>query len=74
MQAAYGPYYDFKALVDVFKNRSDPVQARNAPWYPDFQVFVGDTIHQLLKGEISPADTSKALADKVVALKKDIYG
>jgi multiple sugar transport system substrate-binding protein len=74
VQEAYGSFYDFKALVDIFQNRSDPVQARNAPWYPDFQVFVGDTIHQLLRGEISAADTSKALADKVVALKKEIYG
>jgi len=74
VQAAYGPFYDFKALTDIFQNRSDPVQARNAPWYPDFQVFVGDTIHQLLKGEITPKDCSAALADKVVALKKELYG
>lgn len=74
VQEAYGSFYDFKALVDIFQNRSDPVQARNAPWYPDFQVFVGDTIHQLLKAEITPKECTTALADKFVTLKKEIYG
>jgi multiple sugar transport system substrate-binding protein len=74
VQEAYGPGYDFPALVDIFKNRSDPVQARNAPWYPDFQVFVGDTIQELLQGKKTGKETSAALADKVVALKKELYG
>jgi len=74
VREAYGPGYDFDVLVDVMNNRSDPVQARNAVWYPEFQVHVGDVIHQLLKGEISGQETSKALADKVMELKKDITG
>jgi len=72
VQAAYGAYYDFPMLVDVFQNKSDPVQARNAVWYPEFQIYVGDVIHQLLKGEVTPADASKMLADKVIELKKEL--
>jgi multiple sugar transport system substrate-binding protein len=74
VQEAYGSFYDFKMLVDVFQNRSDPVQARNATWYPEFQTFVGDTIHELLQGKKTGKEASAALADKVVALKKEIAG
>ena len=74
VRAAYGTYYDFDMLLDLFQNRSDPVQARNAVWYPEFQTFVGDAIQQMLKGEKTPTETAAALADKVVALKKEISG
>lgn len=74
VREAYGSFYDFDMLVDVFQNRSDPVQARNAVWYPEFQTFVGDTIHELLKGEKTGQETSAALADKVVELKQEITG
>ena len=74
MRTAYGPYYDFDMLLNLFQNRSDPVQARNAVWYPEFQTFVGDAIQQMLKGEKTPTETAAALADKVVALKKEISG
>ena len=74
VQEAYGSFYDFPMLVDVFQNRSDPVQARNAVWYPEFQTYVGDAIHELLKGEKTGKETSAALADKVIELKKEITG
>ena len=74
VQAAYGALLRLQGAGGHLQEslRSCPGPQRAV--VPDFQVFVGDTIHQLLKGEISPADTSEALADKVVALKKDIYG
>ena len=34
----------------------------------------GDAIQQMLKGEKTPTETAAALADKVVALKKEISG
>lgn len=69
VQAAYGEFYDFAMIKDMFENNSDVVQARNQPWYSEFQTHVGDEIQRMLKGELEPTAAVTSLADKVVELK-----
>ncbi len=70
VQKSFGTFYDFKQIKNMFENNSDVVQARNQPWYNEFQTFVGDDVHRLLKGEIDAKTIIKDLADKVAELKK----
>ena len=70
VQANYGDYYDFDMIKDMFANNSDVVQARNQPWYSEFQTHVGDEIQRMLQGNLTPADAVASLADKVVELRE----
>ena len=70
VQANYGDYYDFEQIKDMFANNSDVVQARNQPWYSEFQTHVGDEIQRMLQGNLAPADAVTSLADKVVELRE----
>jgi multiple sugar transport system substrate-binding protein len=69
VQEAYGDFYDFEQIKNMFENNSDVVQARNQPWYSEFQAHVGDEIQRMLQGELEPADAVTSLADKVVELR-----
>jgi multiple sugar transport system substrate-binding protein len=74
VQAAFGSFYDFEQIKNMFENNSDVVQARNQPWYNEFQTHVGDEVHRLLKGEMEPKDIVQSLADKVVELREQYSG
>jgi multiple sugar transport system substrate-binding protein len=71
VQANYGSYYDFDLIKDTFANNSDVVQARNQPWYSEFQAHVGDEIQRMLQGHLTPAEAVTSLADKVVELRAE---
>jgi len=59
--ASFPDYYDLAMLSDTFATKSNVVPARTLPWYPDFQAKVGDIIHALLLGQITPAKTVEDL-------------
>jgi len=63
--ATFPDYYDLDLLSQTFDTGSKVVPARTMPWYPDFQLRVGDIIHMLLLGQETPAGTVSALADAV---------
>ena len=69
VQANYGDFYDFAQIKSMFADNSDVVQARNQPWYSEFQTHVGDEVQRTLQGNLSPADCVSSLADKVVELR-----
>lgn len=60
---AFPDYYDLSQLSQIFDTGSKVVPARTSAWYPDFQAKVGDVVHALLLGEITPKDTVAQLAD-----------
>ena len=68
--ASFPDYYDLAMLSDTFATKSNVVPARTLPWYPDFQAKVGDTIHALLLGQITPAKT----VDDLTAAAKAAQG
>jgi multiple sugar transport system substrate-binding protein len=61
VQQGYGDYFDLSKLLVMFQS-SDGVGARNLPWYPGFQVNVGDRIHAMLLGQANVAATIAGLA------------
>jgi multiple sugar transport system substrate-binding protein len=64
--AAFPSYYDLPQISKIFETGSKVVPARTLPWYPDFQVKVGDIVHALLLGQATP---KKTVADLAAAAK-----
>jgi multiple sugar transport system substrate-binding protein len=62
VRSHYGEYFDLDQLQGLFAHHSDPVAARNLPWYPDFKADVGNRVHAMLRGDTTPVATIKALA------------
>lgn len=65
--AAFPDYYDLGLVSDIFETGSQVVPARTLPWYPAFQVAVGDIIHALLLGQATPEQTVAALTEAALA-------
>jgi multiple sugar transport system substrate-binding protein len=66
---AFPDYYDLSLLSETFDTGSKVVPARTLAWYPDFQMKVGDIVHSLLLGQVSPKDAVRQLADAAVNAK-----
>jgi multiple sugar transport system substrate-binding protein len=61
VQTAFAEYYDLPKFQSAFEN-SNGVSARNLPWYPTFNIAVGDRVQAMLLGQASPKDTLSGLA------------
>ena len=65
--AVFPDYYDLPLIAETFKTGSKVVPARTLPWYPTFQLRVGDLVHAMLLGQSTPAQAVGDLADAAVA-------
>ena len=65
--AVFPDYYDLPLIANAFEVGSKVVPARTLPWYPTFQLRVGDLVHEMLLGQSTPAKTVADLADAAVA-------
>ena len=70
VQNSFPDYYDLGMLSDTFETGSKVVAARTLPWYPDFQAKVGDIIHALLLGQITPAETVDQLTEAATSAQE----
>ena len=69
--AVFPDYYDLTLIAKAFETGSKVVPARTLPWYPTFQLRVGDIVHSMLLGRTTPAKTVADLADAAVAARKN---
>ena len=69
--AVFPDYYNLPLIAKTFESGSKVVPARTLPWYPTFQLRVGDLVHGLLLGQSTPAKAVSDMADAAVAARKN---
>lgn len=69
--AVFPDYYNLPLIAKSFESGSKVVPARTLPWYPTFQLRVGDLVHGLLLGQSTPAKAVSDMADAAVAARKN---